>query len=438
MRFICVILLCLTFQTLYSNAQVYRIELENDSANYRYTYWYNENGQKTMEVKQRYVGTALENVSQKEWSYTAGLCVSETQREWANGGWMLKDRFDYVYNGNELLETAIHVSFDENQNEQYQAKHGIVYTADEQIDREEQYAWMQDSWVLQSTVDYTYDQQKCISKVISQPGSPLYKIDYSYNETNKPYRQVVQQYVDGEWLNEERYSTYYNVDGEHIDLLRKELWQKQDYGFAWVNSEQTTYTYSPDYLLLSEIYQNWETSFWGWGVAYHYTYENGKIKSKTYSVSLYNDWRNMFSVQYDYIDSQEFLLQADAAYEYWGGQEGMPYTTFIPFAVNGVDISDVQYANYLEITGDRLSTIVPNMNSEYNTRVYPNPSDGIFYLEGDEIAAWILYSLNGQKITSSVQAGMLSMIDLSSLANGIYLLEVYNNETIEIHKIIKH
>lgn len=146
----------------------------------------------------------------------------------------------------------------------------------------------------------------------------------------------------------------------------------------------------------------------------------------------------MFSVQYDYIDSQEFLLQADAAYEYWGGQEGMPYTTFIPFAVNGVDISDVQYANYLEITGDRLSTIVPNMNSEYNTRVYPNPSDGIFYLEGDEIAAWILYSLNGQKITSSVQAGMLSMIDLSSLANGIYLLEVYNNETIEIHKIIKH
>lgn len=438
MKVICIILLCLTFQTLYSNGQVYRIELENDSANYRYTYWYNENGQKTMEVKQCYAGTELQNVSQKEWSYAAGLCMSETQREWVNFNWMLKDRFDYVYTEDDLLETITHLSFDENQTEQYQTKHCMVYTSEGQVESEEQYTWQQGVWVLQSKVDYTYDQQQCISKTISLSNSPLYKIDYSYNETNKPFRQVLQRYVDGEWTNEERYSTYYSVDGEHIDLLRKELWQKQDSGFAWVNSEQTLYTYSPDYLLLSEIYQTWETSFWGRGVAYHYTYENGKMKSKTYSISLYNDWRNIFSLQYDYLDSQEFVLRADAAYEYWGGEEGMPYTTFIPYAINGVDIHDVQYANYMEIKGDWLSTIIQNMNTGYATRVYPNPSDGIFYLEGNAIAAWILYNLNGQKITSSSQAGMLTMIDLSSLANGLYILEVYNDETIEIHKIIKH
>lgn len=438
MKIKCTILFCLAFFALYPDSRVYRIELEDDRASFRYTYWYNENDQKVMEVKQRYSGTELENVSQKEWSYIGGLCTSEIQREWINANWMLKDRFDYVYNGDNLLETAIHTVIGEEQTEQLQTKHCTFYTNEGLVEKEEQYLGQQGDWNLQSKVDYTYAHQQCISKVISLSSGPLYRITYSYNEINKPYRQVLQRYVDGEWVNEERYSTYYNVDGEHIDLLRKELWQKKDFGYAWVNSEQTLYTYSSDYLLLSEIYQVWETSFWNRGVAYHYTYENGRMKSKTYSVSLYNDWRNIFSMQYDYLDSREFVLRAEAAYEYWGGQEGMPYTTFIPYAINGVNIHDVRYANYMEIKGDRLSTIIPNMNTGYTTRVYPNPSDGIFYLEGNAIAAWILYSLNGQKITSSAQAGMLSMIDLSSLANGLYILEVYNNETIEIHKIIKH
>jgi len=75
-----------------------------------------------------------------------------------------------------------------------------------------------------------------------------------------------------------------------------------------------------------------------------------------------------------------------------------------------------------------------NDNSRRKAVVYPNPvRDKLFVMSTTQIKKVRVYSLHGKLIfeTSS------SIIDFSSFHNGIYFVEIGNNQGKEMHKIIK-
>ena len=58
--------------------------------------------------------------------------------------------------------------------------------------------------------------------------------------------------------------------------------------------------------------------------------------------------------------------------------------------------------------------------------VYPNPSSAIFYIQTDANATVELYDLVGKSLKSDTIEVGTTVLDLSSYANGIYLLKIAN------------
>lgn len=79
---------------------------------------------------------------------------------------------------------------------------------------------------------------------------------------------------------------------------------------------------------------------------------------------------------------------------------------------------------------------ITKLNSDLNFSVYPNPSFGIWHFEikNDEFEGWTVQDLSGKIITN----GSEKMVDISSTASGIYLLNVKCKTNNYKHLLIKN
>ena len=101
--------------------------------------------------------------------------------------------------------------------------------------------------------------------------------------------------------------------------------------------------------------------------------------------------------------------------------------------------ADIYFDNNPAVTTDyALNTIEYTWGLEENNSddfiIYPNPTDGVCYLQGSgKIEKLELLSLNGELISTS----QTNLIDLSDLPSGIYFVRVLTANTNEIKKVIK-
>ncbi len=80
---------------------------------------------------------------------------------------------------------------------------------------------------------------------------------------------------------------------------------------------------------------------------------------------------------------------------------------------------------------------VPNLEDDSATKVYPNPSNGIFTLEGDGINAIEIVNSKGQIVSKRLIDKNITLIDVSNLPKGMYFLKVFNNKGVIYTKIVK-
>lgn len=91
---------------------------------------------------------------------------------------------------------------------------------------------------------------------------------------------------------------------------------------------------------------------------------------------------------------------------------------------------------------DGIVTSVSEQNPDNSIKVFPNPSDGIFYIEnlsntGAIESFEILNAFGGLVCTSRFNRNENSKtVDLSAFPKGIYLLRMYNKENTEVKKLI--
>ena len=72
-----------------------------------------------------------------------------------------------------------------------------------------------------------------------------------------------------------------------------------------------------------------------------------------------------------------------------------------------------------------------------NVKVYPNPSEGIFNIEGQNIRKVEVFNAFGQSVYSEETRNGFMKLDLTNRAAGIYLIRIVTNEGIMNHQIIK-
>ena len=90
----------------------------------------------------------------------------------------------------------------------------------------------------------------------------------------------------------------------------------------------------------------------------------------------------------------------------------------------------------LDIDDIVVNTGNVNINEANSTKVsiYPNPTNGMLFVEGEGINSIEVMDINGRTVKSSAKAGA---IDLSDLENGVYMVRTATENGVSVKKIVK-
>ncbi|MDA3910283.1 MAG: T9SS type A sorting domain-containing protein, partial [Bacteroidales bacterium] len=130
-------------------------------------------------------------------------------------------------------------------------------------------------------------------------------------------------------------------------------------------------------------------------------------------------------------------------------------TNTIPTDTSGIDITDYNTAfsiDTISISGGSVSfylkespVYVEELNStsianevdfKQNINIYPNPMDGVFTIQGENIQLIEVLNINGQTIKQLSIDNKLFTIDLSNQPKGIYLIKIVIDKGIINKKIV--
>jgi hypothetical protein len=84
-----------------------------------------------------------------------------------------------------------------------------------------------------------------------------------------------------------------------------------------------------------------------------------------------------------------------------------------------------------------FGTLDVNENATVNVKVYPNPSDGIFNIEGQNIRKVEVFNAFGQPVYSKETENGFMKLDLTDCAVGIYLIRIITDNGVLNHQIIR-
>ncbi len=95
---------------------------------------------------------------------------------------------------------------------------------------------------------------------------------------------------------------------------------------------------------------------------------------------------------------------------------------------------DMWYIGVDDIAITNVTGINPTTNNNFN--IYPNPTTGIFVIEGTRNSKISVYNMIGDVIYTNDNAEEVTTIDLSSFSVGNYIVKIVNNNEVSYQKII--
>lgn len=414
--------------------------LDNDSS-FRYLYLYDNLGNKVLETKYYQQDSTWVRQSLNEWIYDGNKCTTQRESTWKNNGWVITYTIDYGYNNGQLI-SELHNTY----------TNGIA-TLFKEIDSQykstilstrKEYAWQSNVRALTLETDFRYlpngtTDSIAITNFQSDTILSQQLSTFNYDTNGNLISQLLQVKNGNNWINSELINWFYMPNTSLIKSVRNKKWMSDS--STWENTQMIDYQYTDSLQLLKETYQRWNSMFWENDIRYDYQYDNNNLLlKKTLSTPIYNDWRGFLSVNYSNFTMNN-ANDVNSTFEFWGGSTGTLTTSYIPFMFN--DVPTIQkgesiHIGYLPVDETGLTTPVDNNTLKY-IPVYPNPSDGIFYIstQNYNIKSWTVSDLKGQVLKKQIQSLQSGAIDLTDYPKGIYILRVTTPDEQMIQKLIK-
>ena len=442
-------LLILTlFSTLFSgkvfsannNQLVTQLKVVDNDTTFKYLYVY-DNGNKVLECKYFMQDSIWIRQILTEWIYDGNNCILQRERIWKNSGWMITYTIDYAYTNN-LLQTETHTTF--LGSNAIPVKKIENHYVGNLLNSRNEYSWKSDLWSLAVETDYHYTtDQKTDSVWINsyQLGTLNNQLisTYQYNKNKLLVSNIQKQKTASIWLNTDSITWFYYPNTNLVQTQKYKKWNPVI--SSWENFQRVDYQYNDSNKILKETYQYWKTMFWENDTQYDYTYDGkSNLLKKTLSMPIYEDWRGLVSINYsDFIANKANTIESK--FEFWGGKTGELTTSFIPFMFND-DIAikrarSIQLG-YQQFKDTLLSNPVLKSNPDL-IRVFPNPSNGIFYVNSHQLGIkfWSITDLNGRILKKDEQSVQSGVIDITDLPKGIYILRIVTADNQSFQKLMK-
>lgn len=434
----------LAFGTLKGENEVPRIteiQLTRGDSLFRRLYIYNEDGQKSVETKYVKSGHTWLRHEQTEWFYFNGLCVEQHLRVWRNSQWQPAYRITYEHSDSGVQSEIL---YDATSGQEIDLQRTDYDYADTRLLRKTISRKQNGQWQTAFKSEQLYaEEQNQIQQMLLQSYDDTQpqqtKIAFSYTHTGAIDSILCQVKSGDTWLNSQlTIYHYHSMSGSLVAEIVKQWNPSSD---TWINVQCTEYDYDEDGRVQTEFFLKWNGAYWQKNLKHSYTYTpEGLLLKKTIYLPIYNHFRPAWSINYsDFKYANAGLIEAKN--EFWGGQSGTPFNTFIPYLFNGEQT--VEYANRIIIGYMPANTDLSNVHSaseesRYVISVYPNPSEGIFYFDSEKynVNRWTVSDLSG-KIILHGQNGRSGIIDLSDFNTGIYLFRAETPDGIKVQRLVK-
>lgn len=408
----------------------------NKDSVFRHHIIYNARLEKVLHTKSLKNATQWEPISQMEWLYDNSETSTQILRKRIGNVWKneieIQSFFDHRGKTQEILSDYI------NDTKQGRSKTVWTYNSNAKIASRTENIFIQNTERPIKKLEYIYNSEGILTETYeSFLGDNVlrYRTQYIYDD-NKLSKTILsaEQLANSNIYEEEIITQYFYLrDSDKLWSQRTRAYSKT---WGWQNLQMLEYNYVHD-KMTEEIYFDWKSNAWAEQMRYVISFDNNNnIEKRQLQLPIYNQWRN--AINQDYVWNSSTDLTINSTFDYWGGERNAPAETFIAFDFNG--FAETAMANKLEMKFGLIdeATLAQNQLFNPDIRIYPNPSDAIFYIDSKDnnIEAWQIKSISGMTLKSS-SLQYSHMIDLSEFQSGIYLLELKIDKKTAVRKLIK-
>ncbi len=187
-------------------------------------------------------------------------------------------------------------------------------------------------------------------------------------------------------INQYRYKLLYNQNDSLVEKLH-ESWEINSN--SWQNYYKESRVYNPQSLMAEYLTQNWNGGTLTWENHQKYTYEYNQDK-QLIARDYYNQWIESGSY-FNFHTREEYICKQT-------------------LSVQNVDLKD-------------------------KIKFYPNPASTSLQIETTQVGTYSLIDYMGKIVLTGKLINGENQLDISSLPNGMYLLQINNTiHKIQIHK----
>lgn len=434
--FITILFLCVSISVFATEMRITQLFITDQNTEYRHVFLYNDLGNVQLETRYIQSDETWLRQNQTEWFYDNGNCVKQIERVFENGVWSNTDEIETNYNRvNKKTTETIYRYVAGNKIPVKETK--FSYSAGVLVGHSEctfENAVRKDSVVNTFTLENEIITQQFTKIYTAEKLNSAFISLFTYDATGKIKTQLVRKLIEDSYQNVDSITWFYDADGLLISQ-RLKSWSMKNHN--WENTQMINYEYDSDKKLIAEVYQQWAGMSWENACRYEYQYEQGAQVRRTLQSQLYREWRNLVSINYsDFVESKARTIESE--YDFWGGEKGEFVVSHIPFVFN--DEWVIRRAESIRVNYDKVPSVSTDVvEANFLIKVYPNPSDGIFYLntEKHEILSWNVYDLKGQLVQSHFQREHSGVVDITELVNGVYVLRVETTLGTHQQKLIK-
>lgn len=400
-------------------------------------YYYDEYLNKVMEVKHVVHDYLSQPRLKTEWIYDKQRCVMQRTRLLKGGQWVTTSSIETVFDGDLKLREIFR---DVNNGMETITKTHVFQYENNKLKTVLTYPGNPELLTQHRKLTFTYNEFDSIvqQQIILYQDTTLvqYLHRYTYNNTGQKDSVILTHQTDSTIVSTRLSLHYYNTQGQ-LRLQVQKRWNPAS--LRWINAARLEYTYNDQGRLIEEIYASHNGMFWKPDTRYSYRYdEEGLLAGKTMFQPVYKEWRRFFTIDYaENKNARPSLMESK--FNFWGGNTGDYVTTFIPFYFNDEIIqleADKVKVNYI-IDAPSGNDLPDNTG----LRVYPNPSEGIFYIstQSHEVKSWEVYNMGGVLMKNAVNQFHTGIVDITGLQPGVYLLRVktVNQQTLNQKIFIK-
>ncbi len=415
------------------------INVQRGDSVFKYTYYYDENYNKSIENKSVADERAtFYPIKRTEWIYEAGQCVSQRELKREENSWKTTFLIQTTYFGDHKVE-EIHTTFvDDIETTQQIISHN--HEGEKLISVVKYDNSKTDDNVMEKILFNYNSEDQLSSQIILNRTSLLLDtaliINYKYNDNNQQDSIIFYKRRDDKCVQDMLTVNWYDeFTGNQVEQVSKRWNKRND---KWENLTKMIFQYDGNQSMIRELYYHYDGLFWKPNTRYEYTYDaDGLLEQKIMYQPIHNKWRKIFTIEYSnkYNDQPNLI---ESKYNFWGGEIDSYVNTCIPYYFNG-EIALIN-ADQIEIKYIITETsVITHTNSEIGwLKIYPNPSDGLFYINPQNYCVdnWKVYDINGMLVKSNVNQYFTGIVDLTDLPNGMYMIMVTTDDNQQLKQKI--